>query len=555
MVKKKSSENSEIVKQHDLPLFLLNQIHEAIIVTDLVGRITYWNKAAEKLYGWKAKEVLGKNVLTLSTSVSHVKLGQQIVKILKSRSFWEGEYLAKGKDGKEFFSYVNVSVFKDSKGKRKGLVAVCRNISEQKKSEDEMRKQKETADRYFNIAGVMLIAIDTKGKVTRINKKGCEILGYKKEEIVGKNWFDNFLPIRLRKQVKEISKQILAGKIKPLEYYENPVLTKSGQERLIAWHNIEMKDAKGKIIGHLSSGGDITKRKKTAEKYRILFDSSRDAIMTLAPPSWRFTSGNRATVEMFRTKDEKQFVSLGPGDVSPEYQPDGQLSSDKAKAMIMKAMKEGSNFFEWTHKRYKGESFPATVLLTRMKLEGKQLLQATVRDITEQKKEHQELLKAYQSRSDLIENAPFGVITLNNKGIVEYINPAMLMISGSDAKKFIGLNLLKLSTYVKIGLSEKIKECLKGKPFFIETVEYISSFGKKRSVRNFTGLPIRDKTGKIEQVTLFVEDITKVKEAEASMKQRTEELERFQKMAVGRELVMVELKKKIKELEEKLISS
>ncbi len=80
--------------------------------------------------------------------------------------------------------------------------------------------------------------------------------------------------------------------------------------------------------------------------------------------------------------------------MSPKTQPDGQLSADKAKQMIMKAMKEGSNFFEWTHMRYRGEDFPATVLLTRIERDGKQFLQATVRDITEQKKSEEKLKKS-----------------------------------------------------------------------------------------------------------------------------------------------------------------
>ena len=106
---------------------------------------------------------------------------------------------------------------------------------------------------------------------------------------------------------------------------------------------------------------EIAERKRAEEKYRSLFVSSRDAIMTLAPPDWKFTSGNPAAFKLFGTKNEAEFVSLGPWEVSPEYQPDGQLSSIKAKEMIGKAMKEGSNFFEWTHKRIDGTEFYTTV--------------------------------------------------------------------------------------------------------------------------------------------------------------------------------------------------
>jgi len=132
--------------------------------------------------------------------------------------------------------------------------------------------------------------------------------------------------------------------------------------------------------------GAAIKAKEDAEaRYRALYETSADAIMTLEPPTWKFTAANPATIKMFNCKDEKEFTSLGPWDVSPERQPDGQLSTVKAQKMIMKAMKEGSNLFKWTHKRYNGADFPATVLLTRFKSSGKDIVQATVRDLSQQK--------------------------------------------------------------------------------------------------------------------------------------------------------------------------
>ena len=113
--------------------------------------------------------------------------------------------------------------------------------------------------------------------------------------------------------------------------------------------------------------------------YKLLYDTSNDTIMTLEPPDWNFTAGNPATIKLFNLKNEKQLISLNPGDLSPEKQPDGQLSSVKSKKMIEKAMKEGSAFFTWTHKQYIGKDFTANVLLSRVKEDGKIYLQATVR--------------------------------------------------------------------------------------------------------------------------------------------------------------------------------
>jgi len=125
--------------------------------------------------------------------------------------------------------------------------------------------------------------------------------------------------------------------------------------------------------------------RESEEKHRTLFDSSRDAIMTLTPPTWLFTSANPATVELFKVRDEAEFISLGPWQLSPERQPDGKPSDEKAREMIETAMRNGSHFFEWTHCHSDGTPFPAEVLLTRMEQRGQVLLQATVRNITDRK--------------------------------------------------------------------------------------------------------------------------------------------------------------------------
>jgi len=163
----------------------------------------------------------------------------------------------------------------------------------------------------------------------------------------------------------------------------------------IRWmHSIarSKKDTEGHVTTVFGTAQDITERKLAEEavrqsgaRYRLLFESSRDAIMTLEPPSWRFTSGNPAAVEMFGAQDQADFVRRAPWEYSPPTQPDGRPSKGKAKEMIQTAMREGSHFFEWQHMRLGGQEFPATVLLTRFELAGHVLLQATVRDISTQK--------------------------------------------------------------------------------------------------------------------------------------------------------------------------
>ena len=119
-------------------------------------------------------------------------------------------------------------------------------------------------------------------------------------------------------------------------------------------------------------------------RYRSLFMESRDAVMVLSPDG-EFISGNPATISMFACRDALEFTAQSPESLSPPRQPDGKLSAPQAREMIQVALEQGSHFFEWTHRRMDGTVFPATVLLSRIGQDDRHLLQATVRDITEQK--------------------------------------------------------------------------------------------------------------------------------------------------------------------------
>jgi PAS domain S-box-containing protein len=140
-------------------------------------------------------------------------------------------------------------------------VAVFRdNAVEKQVAEEALRAEKERAQQYLDIAGVVLVALDVNGNITLVNRKGLELLGYEETELMGRNWFETCLPEPLRKDVQSVFVELMAGKVEQAEYHENLVLTKSGEERIIAWRNALLRNADGKITGTLSSGEDITER-------------------------------------------------------------------------------------------------------------------------------------------------------------------------------------------------------------------------------------------------------------------------------------------------------
>ena len=149
-----------------------------------------------------------------------------------------------------------------TEGTQSTVVTCMTDITDRKLAEDAVIRERDRAQLYLDMAGVMFVAIDAFGNVSLINQKGCEVLGYAEDEIVGKNWFDHFIPDRIKEGLLEVSRSALSGDLTSAVRHENPVLTKSGEERLIAWHNAVIRDAEGNITGHLSSGEDITDRKR-----------------------------------------------------------------------------------------------------------------------------------------------------------------------------------------------------------------------------------------------------------------------------------------------------
>jgi len=155
-----------------------------------------------------------------------------------------------------------------------------------KRADKELREQDERIRNYLDVVQVIVIVLDRNGQVTLINRKGCALLGCEEKEVLGQNWFEKFLPESARDAVSRVFRKLMRGELEPLEYFENPVVTSSGEERLIAWHNAVLYDAAGNIVGTLSSGEDITERKRAEvalreaeERYRSLFEHSTSAMV------------------------------------------------------------------------------------------------------------------------------------------------------------------------------------------------------------------------------------------------------------------------------------
>ena len=144
------------------------------------------------------------------------------------------------------------------------------------------------AREYLDIAEVLIMALDENFVVTMINQKGANILGYPKDEIIGKNFMENFLPLKIKNEIKQVAKGIIKNDKEFKKEYENPILNKNGEERLIAWKNTQLKDENGKYIGILTSGEDITDLRE--QQTKILHKSRLEQMgemLSMIAHQWR----------------------------------------------------------------------------------------------------------------------------------------------------------------------------------------------------------------------------------------------------------------------------
>ncbi len=367
------------------------------------NRIDFFNDMLTELTGYQTGEIQTCKTFAIESMVipeDRERVKKIIERALKKDAPFELEYRIQKKDGDTRYFFEKGKPVPDDDGNPVFIEGVIFDTTERKKAEEVARLERERSQRYLEIASVMIIALKENQTVELINRKGCEVLGYKEDEIIGKNWFDHFLPKTEIQRVKVVFQQLMKGEMEPVEYFENPVLTKDGEERLIAWHNTFLKDDTGKIAGILSSGEDITERRKTEkalteseERYRTLQENIPLGIFR-ATPSGEIISANPALVEMFGFDSAEQILTCPALDL--------YLIPAKRREMLeLLDLKGVITGFEAKFKRLNGSTFWGSNNITVVRDEKGEILyfDGILENIDQRKRLEEELQKAEKLES------------------------------------------------------------------------------------------------------------------------------------------------------------
>lgn len=151
----------------------------------------------------------------------------------------------------------------------------------------ELEREKRRVEQYLENIEVILVVLDDEARIRLINRRGCDVLGRSAEELIGKNWFSTCLPSEEAEEVLKVYRDLVENPVGFIDYYENNIVNRFGERRFVAWHNTRLVDDQGGFIGVLSSGEDITERRKAVnalaaseENLRITVDSIGDGVIS-----------------------------------------------------------------------------------------------------------------------------------------------------------------------------------------------------------------------------------------------------------------------------------
>ncbi len=362
------------------------------------------------------------------------------------------------------------------------------------------------ADSYFDMANEIIIAISGDEIVTEINRKGCEVLGYQRQEVIGKNWFDKFLPEKTRDELRPRFHEMLEGIVR-LERYENPVLTREGSERIISWHNMLIRDQTGEVAGVLSSGDDVTDLKKTEEEIKSLarFPSENPN------PVLRVNRDGRLLYVNERARTLCDMWNCVVGENLPE----------NVTVLVNEALQTGL-------KRETEIGVEGRILsLVYAPIEGECYVNIYGTDITDRKKAEEALLDSEDHFRDLYENAPNAYFSIGADGRIRRCNRRTGELLGYAVEELVGKPVLELYAETPNGkkkAAEVLERSRAGETVRDEQLEMQKADGNSIWI-NLSLSPGRDTEGRIIEIRSIAVDITERRRTEELLSKRTRELE------------------------------
>ncbi|NOZ62352.1 MAG: PAS domain S-box protein [Calditrichaeota bacterium] len=352
----------------------------------------------------------------------------------------------KNEEGKIVHVSVNARLLKEKNGQVIGIEGFLRDITQRVEVLKRIEQEKNRTQQYLDVAAVIMLVLDKQGSVKMINKRGCEVLGYSEKEILNKTWFDHFVPDYLSKRTKEIFYEILNGENEFYRYSEGKVVTRSGEIRIVGWHNTVIRDENGEIAGILSSGEDITEKQKalvalreSENKFKSIANAAQDAILMMDLEG-KISFWNEAATRIFGYQPEEALgKELHKLVVPPQYYENYRQGFKKYRKT-----REGDAFgklLELTAFKKDGTEFPVELTLSNAEIDNERHTVGIIRDISDRKVAEDALRESEKRYRTIFNNTGTAMLLVDEDKTILFAN--------NEFAKFAGLPLAEIIEHKK----------------------------------------------------------------------------------------------------------
>lgn len=304
------------------------------------------------------------------------------------------------KDGRRITAVLNGVVVKGATEAEDELWAFTEDVTDRVEAERALRESEQTLKTLFTLSPLGMARVSWDGRFLQVNESFASIIGRQPEEVLQLTYWDVTPRDYEQKEQETLETIRTTGRFGP---YEKEYLHRDGHRVPIVINGMLVRTHEGDQVWGIVE--DITERKRAEQalraselSYRALFEASSQGVMI--NDEREFLRVNAAAAKLFGWTEE-DMLGRHPRDLSPPTQPDGESSADAAGRHIATCMRKGETRFEWHSLRKDGSPLPLDVVLTRIEMNGRPVIQAMVTDISQRKRAEAELKRALEHEREL----------------------------------------------------------------------------------------------------------------------------------------------------------
>jgi PAS domain S-box-containing protein len=493
---------------------LVETAQNAIFSIEHDGTLTFLNPVAAQMLGAEPAKVIGQNISDLfppHVAERHLRNIQRIIDSGKGEIIENLTEL----QGQQRWHITGIHPLNGHNGRPRSAILISTDITESKLAAQTLARERDFNRLILQTANSLIFCLDAEARVLLFNTECERVTGYRADEVLGKRWPDIFMPERFRHSgLDDFGTWVIQH---PSDRREEPILTKSGEERVILWSNSSFAHPDTGQITAIAIGYDITEKKLAEEMLReseSRFKEMADFLPQMifeTDLSGIFTFVNRQGLQMFGyTSEDLENHSQILNGLHPS---DRERAWDNFRRIRQGEASRGN---EYRALRKDGSEFPV-IAYSSVVRRGEEVVgyRGMVIDITERKQAEEQLQRSQEAYRDLVENIGDVLYSMDENFIVTYVSPAVKSVLGFEPHELVGRSALSLIYEEDEAQVERFAKDVLGGQEYPSEYRMVTKSGTTRWVRSQSRAVFED--GRITGIRGMLADIDERKRTQEAL--------------------------------------